>query len=164
MSFFFIDFKSGTVNKSREFKFSNPFKYKHSTRNWYKMNWFSVREREREISLSTVWHRPHFDSWDQYNQEIQNMMDNIKEIQPPAQHRRRNSSSTKVVPIKSNIHITVIQSTERGSGLRVHYLHPCFSTKYLIYLITQIISSLKFPSFFAYAIVMKKKFQVFLHM
>ena len=46
------------------------------------MNWFSEREREREreISLSTVRHRPHFDGWDQYNQEIQNMMDNIKEI------------------------------------------------------------------------------------
>ena len=44
---------------------------KHSTRNWYKMNWFSKREREREreISLSTVRHHPHFDSWDQYNQE-----------------------------------------------------------------------------------------------
>ena len=38
------------------------------------------REREREISLSTVRHRPHFDGWDQYNQEIQNMMDNIIEI------------------------------------------------------------------------------------
>ena len=42
------------------------------------MNWFF--EREREISLSTIRHQPHFDSWDQYNQEIQNMMDNIKEI------------------------------------------------------------------------------------
>ena len=38
------------------------------------------REREREISLSIVRHRPHFDSWDQYNQEIQNMMYNIIEI------------------------------------------------------------------------------------
>ena len=46
------------------------------------MNWFFVREREREreISLSIVRHRPHFDSWDQYNQEIQNMMYNIIEI------------------------------------------------------------------------------------
>ena len=44
------------------------------------MNWFSEREREREISLSTVRHRPHFDGWDQYNQEIQNMMDIIIEI------------------------------------------------------------------------------------
>ena len=51
------------------------------------MNWFSERERgrerererEREISLSTVRHCPHFDGWDQYNQEIQNMMDNMKE-------------------------------------------------------------------------------------
>ena len=36
--------------------------------------------REREISLSTIRHHPHFDGWDQYNQEIQNMMDNMKEI------------------------------------------------------------------------------------
>ena len=41
------------------------------------MNWFS--EREREISLPTVRHCPHFDDWVQYNQEIQNM-DNIIEI------------------------------------------------------------------------------------
>ena len=46
-------------------------------------------------------------------------------------------------------------------GLRVHYLHPCFSTKYLIYLIIQIIISLKFPSFSAYAIVMEKKIPSF---
>ena len=39
-----------------------------------------LREREREICLSTVRHRPHFDNWDQYNQVIQNMMDNITEI------------------------------------------------------------------------------------
>ena len=77
--FFLINFKSGTVNKSRELKFSNEIN-KHSTRNWYKINWFSEREREREISLSTVRHCPHFDGWDQYHQEIQNMMDNIKEI------------------------------------------------------------------------------------
>ena len=38
------------------------------------MNW--VSEREREISLSTVRHHPHFEGWDQYNQKIQNMMDN----------------------------------------------------------------------------------------
>ena len=38
------------------------------------------REREREICLSTVRHRPHFDNWDQYNQVIQNVMDNITEI------------------------------------------------------------------------------------
>ena len=38
------------------------------------------REREREICLSTVRHRPHFDNQDQYNQVIQNMMDNITEI------------------------------------------------------------------------------------
>ena len=44
------------------------------------MNWFSEREREREISLSKVRHRPHFDGWDQHNQDIQNMMDNIIEI------------------------------------------------------------------------------------
>ena len=50
------------------------------------MNWFSERERgrererEREISLSTVRHCPHYDGWDQYNQQIQNMMDNITEI------------------------------------------------------------------------------------
>ena len=46
-------------------------------------------------------------------------------------------------------------------GLRVHYLHPCFSTKYSIYLIIQIISSLKFPSFSAYAIVVKKSYKFF---
>ena len=39
-----------------------------------------LREREREISLSTVRHCPYFDSWGQYHQEIQNMMDNILEI------------------------------------------------------------------------------------
>ena len=44
----------------------------------------------------------------------------------------------------------------RNMGLRVHYLHPCFSTKWLIYLIIQIISSLNFPSFSANAVVMKK--------
>ena len=46
------------------------------------MNWFSEREREREreISLSTVRHCPYFDSWGQYHQEIQNMMNNIIEI------------------------------------------------------------------------------------
>ena len=38
------------------------------------------REREREISLSTVRHCPHYNGWDQYNQQIQNMMDNIIEI------------------------------------------------------------------------------------
>ena len=37
------------------------------------------KERERE-SLSTGRHRPHFEGWDQYNQKIQNMMDNITEI------------------------------------------------------------------------------------
>ena len=42
------------------------------------MNWFS--KREREISLFTVRHRPHFDGWDQDNQQTQNMMDNIIEI------------------------------------------------------------------------------------
>ena len=77
----------GTVIKSRKFKFSNEIN-KHSTRNWYKINWFSERERgrerererEREISLSTVRHCPHFDGWDQYHQEIKNMMDNIIEL------------------------------------------------------------------------------------
>ena len=45
------------------------------------MNWFFEREREREReSLSTGRHRPHFEGWDQYNQKIQNMMDNITEI------------------------------------------------------------------------------------
>ena len=45
------------------------------------MNWFSEREREREReSFSTGRHRPHFEGWDQYNQKIQNMMDNITEI------------------------------------------------------------------------------------
>ena len=39
-----------------------------------------LRERERESSLSTKRHCPHFDGWDQYNQEVQNMMDNITEI------------------------------------------------------------------------------------
>ena len=38
---FFINFKSGTINKSRELKFSNEIN-KHLT-----MNWFSERERER---------------------------------------------------------------------------------------------------------------------
>ena len=46
----------------------------------------------------------------------------------------------------------------RDMGLRVHYLHPCFPSKYLIYLIIQIISSLKFTSFSEYAIVMKNNF------
>ena len=64
------------------------------------------------------------------------------------------SSAHKV----NHTHHSNTKHTERlgDMGLRVHHLHPCFPTKYLIYLTIQVFLHMQWSK--------KKKFRVFLQM